>query len=165
VAISGIALGVLSRITPLKLAAIRQDFTLEQIPQLQYAVASDAHQLAMQSTQLGEGATLSEYYQRRLLPFFQAQRGLFYRLMPTGTKRRQLLRELEDLDRYLATDGVKHRRRLAAMVQSKDDLDYHWALQSRLRWLYTAHVALTWSLLILVGVHIVLVVRFSGALL
>jgi hypothetical protein len=165
VAVTGIALGIVSRVTPAKLAALKQDFALEQIPRLQYAVAIDAHHLALQSTQLGEGATLSEYYQSRLLPYFQTQRGFFYRLLPTGTKRRQLLRELEDLDRYLATEGVKQRRRLSAMVQSKDDLDYHSAMQIRLRWLYATHMALTWSLLILIGVHVVLVLRFSGTLL
>jgi hypothetical protein len=165
VAITGILLGIMSRLTPAKLAALKQDFALEQIPRLQFAVARDAHEAAMSSTRLGEGATLSEYYQRRLLPYFQRPRGVFYRLLPTGTKRRQLLRELEDLDRYLAIDGLKHRRMLSAMVQSKDDLDFHFALQSRLRLFYTAHFALTWTLLILIGVHIVLVFRFSGAML
>jgi hypothetical protein len=119
----------------------------------------------MKSTRLGEGATLSEYYQRRLLPYFQTPRSVFYQLLPTGSRRRQLLRELEDLDRYLAADGLKHRRMLSAMVQSKDDLDFHYALQTRLRYFYTAHFALTWTLLILIGVHVVLVLRFSGAML
>lgn len=165
VAITGIALGVMNRVTPARLAAIKQDFAFERIPQLQYAVACTAHELAMSSTRLGEGATLSEYYQRRLLPFFQTPRSLLYSLLPTSHKRRQLLRELEDLDRYLATEGLNHRQQLSQMVQSKDDLDYHWAMQRRLRYLFTAHVALTWSLLILIGVHLVLVFGFSGALL
>ena len=165
VAVSGVILAIATRLTPLKLAALRQDFPLEKISQLQHAVANDAHDVAISSTRLGEGATLSEYYQRRLLPYFQAQRGSLYRLIPTGGKRRQLLRELDDLDRYLAAEGLKHRQQLSAMVQSKDDLDYHLALQTRLRMLYTAHFALTWTMLILIGVHIVLVVRFSGTLL
>jgi hypothetical protein len=165
VAVTGIVLGVMSRLTPIKLAALKQDFSLEQIPRLQFAVARDAHETAMSSTRLGEGATLSEYYQRRLLPYFQSPRSKFYQLLPTGVKRRQLLRELEDLDRYLAADGLKHRRLLSAMVQSKDDLDFHHALQTRLRVFYAAHFALTWTLLILIGVHIAMVLRFSGAML
>ncbi len=165
IAVSGVVLGIMSRLTPAKLAALKQDYVIEQIPQLQLAVAKDAHEVAMSSTRLGEGATLSEYYQRRLLPYFQSPRGQLYRLIPTGGKRRQLLRELEDLDRYLAGEGLKHRKRLSAMVQSKDDLDYHFALQARLRFLYAAHFALTWTMLILIGVHVVLVFRFSGAIL
>lgn len=165
IAISGIVLGIMSRLTPAKLAALRQDYAIEQIPHLQLAVARDAHDVAMSSTRLGEGATLSEYYQRRLIPFFQNPRGRLYRFVPTGSRRRQLLRELEDLDRYLASEGLKHRRRLSAIVQSKDDLDYNQALQTRLRYLYAAHFALTWTMLILIGVHVVLVFRFSGAIL
>lgn len=164
VSTSGIVLGIMNRLTPFKLAALSSDLLLEQIPERQMVVAEDAYEIAMSSTRLGEGATLSEYYQRRLLPYFQSPRGLLYRMIPTGSKRRQLLRELEDLDRYLATQGLQHRRRLSEMVQSKDDLDYHLALQRRLRFLYVAHFALVWTLLILIGVHVVLVVRFSGTL-
>jgi|LakMenEpi03Aug12_release.lakeMendotaPanAssembly.Ray.scaffolds.fasta_scaffold01613_25 hypothetical protein len=165
VAVSGFALGVLSRLTPLRLSALRQEHALEQIPALQYAVAEQAHRVALGSTKLGEGATLSEYYQRRLLPYFQTQRSWLYRLLPTGGRRRQLLLELADLDRYLASSGLDCRHQLSTMVQSKDDLDYQLALQSRLRWLFKVHVALTWSLVILIAVHVALVLGFSGKLL
>ena len=165
VALSGLGLAVLSRWTPRRLASIALDYPLEQIPALQLAVAEDAHRVAIASSQTGEGATLAEYYRLRLLPFFRMPRGWLYRLLPTGSKRRQLLRELEALDRYLATAGIDRRRQLSLMVQSKDDLDYHAALQRRLRLLLAIHVALTWSLAIMIVVHVVLVMRFSGALL
>ncbi|MFN3190625.1 MAG: hypothetical protein ACE361_08890 [Aureliella sp.] len=164
VSVSGIVLGYLSRSTPRKLAAIAQDHHLERIPALQASVAQSAHAVAIASADFGEGATLSEFYQRRLLPFFQMRRGLFYTLLPNGMRRRQLLRELGDLDRYLAEQGVESRKQLADMVCSKDDLDYHCALQTRLRALFTAHVALTWALAVMVGVHVVLVFRFQGAM-
>lgn len=165
VSVTGIILGILSRLTPVRLAAVKQDITLEQIPHLRFVVARDAHETAISSTKLGEGATLSEYYQHRLLPYFQTSRSGLYHLFPTGAKRRQLLRELKDIDRYLAADGLRHRKMLSAMVQSRDDLDFHYALQTRLRYFYALHCALTWTLLILIGVHIVLVFRFSGAML
>lgn len=164
VAVSGIALGVMSRTTPRKLAAIAQDYQLERIPALQVAVADAAHATALRSAEFGEGATLSEYYQQRLLPFFQSPRSLVYRLVPSGVKRRQLLRELDDLDRYLADRGVESRQSLAGMVKDKDDLDYHFALQTRLRLLYGLHVSLTWALVLMIGVHVVLVYRFQGAM-
>lgn len=164
VAVTGILLGVMSRTTPRRLAAIAQDYHLEQIPVMQANVARDAHNVALQSAGFGEGATLSEYYQRRLLPFFRSPRSIFYRLVPNGIRRRQLLRELNDLDRYLADQGLHSRQSLAMMVKSKDDLDYHYALQTRLKLMFTMHVALTWSLALMIGVHIVLVHRFQGAL-
>ncbi len=165
VAVSGMVLGVMSRMTPRKLAAIPMDYHLDQIPALQAAVARDAHQTAIRSADFGEGATLAEYYQRRLLPFFQLPRSWFYRMIPNGIRRRKLLRELGDLDRYLAKQGIASRRSLAAMVRSKDDLDYHYALQKRLQLLFTAHVALTWALALMITVHVVLVYRFQGAVL
>ncbi len=164
VATSGISLAVLSRTTPKRLAAITRDYQLERIPALQLAVATDAHAIALTSSGLGEGATLSEYYQRRLLPFFRSPRSWLYRMIPTGVKRRKLIQELADLDRYLADEGVHRRQTLSDMVRVKDDLDFHFALQTRLRLLFTLHVALTGALALLVGVHVMLVYRFQGAL-
>lgn len=164
VAVTGIVLAYMSRSLPKRLAAIKQDFRLELIPTLRLAVTKDAHELAIQSASFGEGATLAEYYQRRLLPFFLSHRSPLYRLIPTGYTRRQLLRELSDLDRYLAERGLQSRQQLASMVQAKDDLDYHYALQTRLRTMFAMHIALTWSLAVMIAVHVVLVYRFQGAM-
>lgn len=161
---SGILLGYMSRSTPRKLAALEHDYLLERIPALQSTVADEAHQVALSSANLGEGATLAEFYQRRLLPFFQSPRSLLYRCIPNGVKRRHLLRELNDLDRYLAEQGIARRQQLTSMVKAKDDLDYHQALQLRLRMLFAFHLSLTWALALLIGVHVVLVYRFSGAM-
>lgn len=164
VALSGIALSIMNRRTPLKLAAVGVDRSIEQIPAFRAAVARDAHALALQSAEFGEGATLAEHYQQRLLPFFQSQRTWLYRLIPNGIQRRRLLRELNDLERYLADQGNASRVALASMVMTKDDLDYQYALQTRLRTLYALHAALTWSLALMIGVHVVLVYRFQGTL-
>jgi hypothetical protein len=163
VAVTGIALTYMSRSLPKRLAAIKQDYRLELIPALRLSVTKDAHELAIHSASFGEGATLVEYYQRRLLPFFLSRRSLLYRMIPTGYTRRQLLRELNDLDRYLAYQGLQSRQQLATMVQTKDDLDYHHALQTRLRMMFAMHIALTWSLAVMIAVHVVLVYRFQGA--
>lgn len=165
VAVTGIVLTYTSRVLPKRLSAIKQDFRLELIPALRLSVTKDAHELAIHSASFGEGATLVEFYQRRLLPFFLSRRSWFYRFVPTGFTRRQLLRELHDLDRYLAEQGLQSRIQLATMVQTKDDLDYHYALQTRLRTLFVMHVALTWSLAVMIAIHVVLVYRFQGTLL
>lgn len=164
VSLSGIVLGVMSRRTPVRLQAIPVDRRLEQIPAIRAAVARQAHDTALASAQFGEGATLAEFYKQRLLPFFQSPRGFLYHLLPNGIVRRKLLRELDDLERYLASNGNASRNSLAALVTTKDDLDYQYALQTRLRMLVTMHVSLTWALAIMIGVHVVLVFRFQGAL-
>ncbi len=153
-----------SRRVPKLLAAVKRDLRLEDIPHLQAQMAEQAHEAVLQSAQSAAGATLAEYYQRRLLNFFHAPRSLLYRILPTGHKRRQLLRELDDLDRYLDDQSVPCRQKLSALVISKDDTDFHRAMQQRLRWLMTCHVALTWSLLVMIALHVVLVLRFQGAM-
>lgn len=162
ISLSGIHLMWLSRRIPKQLAAVRGDYRLEDIPRVQAALALEAHQVALASSGTGAGATLAEYYQRRLLTFFHAQRSLAYRWLPTGGKRRHLLHELEELDRYLDPRGQELRQRLSALVVAKDDTDFHRALQLRLRFLVASHVALTWSILLMIAVHVVLVLRFQG---
>ncbi|MCA9194659.1 MAG: hypothetical protein KDB03_22970 [Planctomycetales bacterium] len=164
VACSGIVLAIYSRTVPKKLAAVARDYPLEQIPVFAAQVANQAHELAVQSASFGEGATLAEYYKRRLLPFFNEPRGSMYRMFPTGATKRRLLRELGDLDRYLASQGVACRIKLSQMVQNKDDLDFHSAMQVRLRFLFALHVAFTWSLAILIATHVILVYRFQGVM-
>lgn len=164
IAVSGGVLIWYSRRIPKQLAALKCDYRLEDIACLHAELATAAHNVAIESSDAGSGATLAEYYQRRLIRFFHAPRSLFYRWVPTGVKRRQLLCELDDLDRYLNVEGCAYRRQLSALVIKKDDTDFHRALQLRLRFLVTAHVALTWSLLLLIVVHVVLVLRFQGAM-
>ena len=84
VAFTGVVLGVLNRTTPRRLAAIPRDYSVDQIPALQLGVASDAHDVAMQSSVLGEGATLSEYYQWRFLPVFKVSGACFIYSRPLG---------------------------------------------------------------------------------
>ena len=165
VAVTGMLLGRLSRTMPKRLAAIPKDHPLERVPALQLTVAREAHQVAMASAEHGEGATLAEYYQRRLLPYFQTPRRWVYLIVPNGLRRRSLLRELNDLDRYLAEHGIQSRQSLSAMVQAKDDLDFQHALQTRLRTMFMLHVSLTWALALMIAVHVVLVYRFQGAML
>lgn len=164
ISLSGIVLLGYSRRVPQKLAAVRGDYRLEDIPRVQAGLALEAHQVALKSSSSGAGATLTEYYQRRLLRYFHSRRNWLYRCLPTGSKRRQLLRELEELDRYLDPTGCEYRRRLSALVVTRDDTDYHQALQQRLRFLVASHVALTWSLLLMIAAHVVLVLRFQGVL-
>ena len=161
VAVTGITLAILSRTTPRKLAAIERDYRLHEIPAFQLALVEKAHQTAIEAVSPDGGSTLAEHYQRRLLPFFATPRSWFYRLVPNGIKRRQLLLELKDLERYLDSQSLQVKQRLSAMVKEKDDLDFHEALQIRLRLFTMLHFSLTWSLILLIAVHIVLVFRFQ----
>jgi len=162
ISISGIALLVASRRVPKQLSAVGIDYRLEDLPVIRADLAHRAHRIALDSSGSDAGSTLAEYYQRRLLPYFHSPRHWLYRCLPTGNKRRLMLRELEELDRYLDEPGVAYRQQLSSLVSTKDDIDFHQALQLRLRWMIAVHVALTWSLLLMIAAHITLVLRFRG---
>jgi hypothetical protein len=136
VALSGLYLWYLSRSSPRKLLAMGRDVIFEEIPRLQREYADGAYKLALQSTQLGEGVTLADYYHRELIGYFHSPRGLWFGLFPTLRKRRRILREL-------------------------DELDFHWAIQNRLRLWTTLHLSGLWALGLLIAVHVVSVLAFA----
>ena len=73
-----------------------------------------------------------------------------------------MIAEIDELDRFLAEDQRPASRGLAELVKRKDDLDYHSAVQGRLKvWLFV-HIGLTYSLLVVAIMHVVLVHAFSG---
>ncbi len=74
-----------SRRVPKQLSAVKRDLRFEDIPQLQAQMAEQAHQAVLQSAESAAGATIADYYQRRLLGFFHSPRSLIYRLVPPVT--------------------------------------------------------------------------------
>jgi hypothetical protein len=157
---SGLYLWYLSRRVPKKLLAVGRDIVFEEIPRMQQQYAEQAYELALKSTKLGEGVTLADYYQQKLVPYFHAQRGLIFGLIPSIRTRRRLLRELDTLDRYLGTEGRQLRNQICDLVRKKDELDVHWAMQNQLRLCTTMHVVGLWALGVLISVHVVTVLAF-----
>ena len=130
-------------------------------PALRLQLAHEARQTAMGT--LGGTEVIPRFYLNQLLPFFEKPRGLRYALFPSGRRKRQLLGELQGLERYLSVDQRPVGRRLASIVQKKDDLDYHHALQGRLKlWLFL-HIGFTYSLVAISVLHGILVHAFSGS--
>ena len=74
----------------------------------------------------------------------------------------QVLGEMGDLQRYLNPRELQTWRKIEELVRQKDGLDYHDAVQFLLKaWLFV-HVPFTYSLLLFIVAHIVLVYAFSG---
>ncbi|MBN8601316.1 MAG: hypothetical protein J0M26_09835 [Planctomycetes bacterium] len=157
---TGLYLWYLSRRIPKRLLAVGRDVVLEEIPRLQQQHAEQAYELALKSTQLGEGVTLADYYQQKLVPYFHAPRSLFFGIVPSIRTRRRLLRELDTLDRYLGTEGRALRNQICDLVRKKDELDVHWAMQNQLRFCLTMHIVGLWALALLITVHVTTVLAF-----
>lgn len=150
----------MTRRYPVRLAATRQEYVFELIPVERSRVVHQAETLL-----LGAGAaspSLGDFYQERMLPFLVESRSLWFLAFPTGRRKRSLLRELRNLDRYLPIEQRSVAMELGRLIQNKDDLDFHYALQGQLKlWLFV-HIGFTLALLVLVAIHTVLVHAFDG---
>ena len=89
---------------------------------------------------------LGSFYTQHLNPFFNSRPSLAYVLVPTGGRRRRLLSDLKDLERYLESEGRGTAGRLLRWCGARDDLDYQFAYQLRLRLWVAFHSILTLAL-------------------
>jgi hypothetical protein len=152
----------LSRTIPQQLTRTGEQFIYERIPALRQQVRVRA-QIALQQAVTTTGATtLSDFYSGHLYDFLDRPRSLGYLLYPTTGWRKRLLRKLHDLRRYLNAEEQQACEKLFHIVRTKDDLDFH---EARLRllklWLF-AHLALTYSLVLLATLHGVVALAFRG---
>jgi hypothetical protein len=149
-----------TRTIPRRLTALREQVIFEQIPQLRQQLVRQVHEMLFQSP--SKSLVLCQFYVQRLASFFERRRPISYLIRPNGQACRALVNEIEDLDRYLSLPQREAGRKLAELVRRKDDLDYHLALQSRLKvWLFV-HIGLTYSLVMVAVVHGVLAHAFHG---
>jgi hypothetical protein len=142
-----------SRTLPRRLSRVAEDVIYERIPALRGALRDRAQAVVLLAVRTAGGATLGEFYNARLHDYFTTRRGWRYRLAPTSGRRKSLLAELTEATRYLSDAERKTAEELFALVRKRDDVDYHEALQWRLRtWLFV-HIALTYPLLLTAGLH------------
>lgn len=162
VALSGVYGLYVTRVLPKRLSALNEEIIFERIDGFRRELARQAKAVVIGACD--RSPVLANYYVNRLAMFFERPRGLAYLIYPTGRWRRQLVSEIEDLDRFLVADQRSDSRKLANMVRKKDDLDYHHAIQGRLKvWLFV-HIGLTYSLLIAAITHGFLAHAFAGGL-
>ena len=162
VAISGVYGLYATRIFPSRLTALENEPVFERIPFFQQKLALQARSLVFQACEKSD--VLANFYTNRLAKFFEQPRSLAYLVRPSGRVRRQLITEIQDLDRFLAEDQRSVSRELTSLVKKRDDLDYHYVIQGRLKaWMFI-HIGLTYSLLIVALLHMVLVHAFQGGL-
>lgn len=151
-----------TRSIPRRLSAVRDQIVFEQIPLRRSDLIRQVRQLLFEAHPAS--SVLCRFYVNHLAPFFERPRPILYLIKPSGTKCRALVDEIDGLSRYLAPAQRETGKRLAELVRSKDDLDFHLALQGRLRiWLFL-HIGLTYSLLLIAVVHGLTAHRFHGGL-
>lgn len=151
-----------TRTLPQRLARVSEEVIYQRIPILRNQLREKAQQAVLDTVRSAGATTLGEFYSSHLHAYFEKPRGLAYFLRPNSRLRRRLLAELTEMDRYLSEPEREAAEQLFALVRRRDDLDYHAALQLRLKaWLFI-HIALTYPLLAAATLHGVLVHLFDG---
>lgn len=151
-----------SRTAPSRLARAGEEFVYEQIPMHRRQLRDRAQAVVLGAVRETGESTLGEFYERRLGDFFAYPRRWRYRLRPTTQLRKALLAELTEATRYLSDAERKTAEQLFALIRKRDDLDFHEALQWRLKSWLLLHICLTYPLLAAACLHGWLAYLFTG---
>lgn len=152
----------LTRTFPQRLTVRGEEVLFERMPVYRRNLNERAEKLVFDAVTETNTTTLADYYKLRLATFFSRFRNYWHHLFESKRPRHVFATEFNDLDRYLNDREREIVRELSELVYIKDDLDYQHALQKTLKgWLYV-HIAATYSLMIFVVTHIIVVHAFVG---
>ncbi len=151
-----------SRTLPKRLTAVEGQHRFDRVGWHRGQIAEKARVLLDELNEQSGMRVLGSFYTNYLNPFFGSRPSLAYVLVPSGVRRRRLLSGLKELDRYLESDGRSTAGRFAVLVRRRDDLDYQYALQLRLRLWLVIHCAFSVALIVGGTVHAVMAWRFAG---
>ena len=151
-----------SRTLPKRLTAVEGQHRFDRVDWHRNQIAQRARQLLDELSEQAGMPVLGSFYGEHLNPFFNSRPSVAYVLVPTGNRRRRLLSGLKNLDRYLESDDRGTSGRFAALVRRRDDLDYQFALQLRLRLWVVIHSVFSMALLVGGIIHAVTAFRFAA---
>ncbi|MCG8650741.1 MAG: hypothetical protein MI861_12965 [Pirellulales bacterium] len=151
-----------SRTLPRRLTAVEGQHRFDRVGWHRNQIADAAKGLLGELNEQAGLNVLGNFYKRYLSPFFNGRPSLAYVIVPTGVRRRRLLSGLKELDRYLEVESRSTAGRLAALVRRRDDLDYQYALQLRLRIWVVVHSLFSVALIVGGIIHATVAWRFAG---
>lgn len=163
IAITGLVSWYVNRTAPRLLRAAGSQILRHDIPVRSRLVAKQAHELALASARKNDTAALADHYRVNVSTYFTNRRNWLYCVSPTGGKRRRLLSDLENIDRYLSEEGRAQRREMSLLVQTRDDLDFQFAIQNRIRLWASAHSWILGTFLVLTIAHVILAHQFTSS--
>lgn len=163
-ALSGVVGLIFSRVIPHYLTRRGEEVIYERIPLFTYQLREQAKALVLECTSKTRSRAVVDYYQNHLASFFyKPKRTLFHLYGSMGylydmqTQHNNFCRYLNDLEKTYANQ-------LFELVEKKYDLDFHYALQSVLKFWMFIHLPLSYILLLAIVVHLMLVYAFLGQL-
>lgn len=160
VGISGLYGLYASRTAPRKLTNVPGEYRFDRIPLHRQQLADAALDVIQGLDDSLAAPVLAGFYKDSLHSFFNRGVPLDFLFIPNSLRRRQLLASLQNLDRYLSASAKVAAGQLAALIRTRDELDFHYAIQLRLRTWVAFHSSMSFLLLIWSICHIFFVIRF-----
>lgn len=151
-----------SRTLPKRLTAVKGQHRFDCVAWHRDQIAEKGRELLDELNEKTGVRVLGSFYTNYLNPFFNSPPSLAQVLVPSSVRRRRLLSGLTELHRYLESEGRTTAGRFAALVRRRDDLDYQYALQLRLRLWLVIHCIFSVALVVGGLVHAVMAWRFAG---
>ncbi|XZE20054.1 hypothetical protein SH449x_005389 [Pirellulaceae bacterium SH449] len=160
--LTGFVSWYVNRSSPRLLRAAGQAVLRSDIPEARAKVAEEAYQLALLAAGSSRAFVISDYYRSVLSSFFSGSRGVWYYLVPTGKRRRDLQYQLSELTRYLDEAGLELQAQMMTLIQRRDDLDFQAAIQNRIRCVAAIHTVLLGAFIVFSAAHIVVAHLYSN---
>lgn len=162
VSLSGLYGVYVSRTAPRKLTSVPGEFRFDQIPWHRQKIYDRATNVLKSLDLSLASPVLANYFRSSLLPYFAGGVPIDFLIVPNSARRRKLLLGLGELERYLSPEVLPASGELAALVRKRDELDFHYAVQWRLRVWLVLHAMLSTLLILASLAHVFLVLSFAN---
>ena len=163
VLLSGFSGLLISRLFAKRLSYLEEEVIYERIPEHIRKLKEEVEALVLDCIEQSGSTTLSEYYVSHLADYFYRPRFMLRHLFGSTYAVERILVGLQNQIRYLSKEEVDYALELKSCIQRKSTLDIHYALQGALKHWGISHLPVALALFLFVGLHIVLVYAFRGA--
>lgn len=162
--VSGVVGLILSRVIPPRLASRGDEVIFERIPVFVRRIREEVEGLVLQCISETDTSAVPNFYVGSLRWYFERPRNYWSHLVHSTRPLHRILTDIEAQHRYLSEAELGFVEQIEDRVRTKDDLDYHHAMQKTLKsWMFF-HIPLTWCLLVLAVFHVILVHAFAGGI-
>ena len=163
-ALSGIAGMVFSRVIPRHLTRRGEEVIYERIPMFTFKLREQAKDLVFKCTVQTGSTAVADYYQNHLAAYFFKPRRSFFHFYGSKGYLHAMQTRHNNFCRYLNAQELSYADQLFELVTKKYDLDFHYVLQSILKFWQFIHLPLAYALLLSIITHLMLVYAFLGHL-
>lgn len=148
--------------SPRLLQAAGKAILSSEIPAAKREVSDQAYYIVLRAAGNTRWSAIADLYRSRLESFFRNPRSVWYRISPSGKRRRALLAELDGLARYLDSTGLTLQQEMRKCIERRDDLDFQWVIQQRIRFWAAFHSCLMGAFFVVATFHVLVAHFFSS---